>query len=70
MMFRIIPKGGNVNACFADLNRDGKVDITDLSILLYNWGKPKNALADLNHDARVNITDFSILLYYWGKCAQ
>jgi len=37
----------------------------DFSILLYNWGIPKNPTADLNGDGRVNLTDFSIMLYYW-----
>lgn len=51
-----------------DLNKDGKVNMTDFSILLYFWGKTtKGALdtADLNKDGKVNIVDLSILLYYW-----
>ncbi|KKU47565.1 hypothetical protein A3H10_02095 [Candidatus Uhrbacteria bacterium RIFCSPLOWO2_12_FULL_46_10] len=68
--FRVIPKGahGTPGSCPADLNDDNRVDITDLSILLYNWGTPKNTRADYNKDGRVDIVDFSILLYYWGTC--
>ena len=48
----------------ADLNHDGKVNLTDFSILLYYWNT-NNECADLNHDGKVNLIDFSILLYYW-----
>lgn len=49
----------------ADFSQDGLVDLTDFSVLLYNWGKPKNKLADLNNDSKVDLIDFSILLYFW-----
>ena len=48
-----------------DMNTDNKVNLVDFSILLYNWGVPKNPAADLNSDGKVNLTDFSIMLYYW-----
>ncbi len=48
----------------ADLNHDGKVNITDFSILLYYWNS-NNACADQNHDGSVNLIDFSIMMYYW-----
>lgn len=52
----------------ADLNRDGKVNLTDFSILLFWWnsdGGNSDPSADINGDARVNLTDFSILLFNW-----
>lgn len=49
----------------ADLNADKKVDLVDFSILLYNWGEPKNPKADLNNDGIVDLVDFSIMLYWW-----
>lgn len=52
----------------ADLNRDGKVNLTDFSILLFWWntdGGNSNPSADINGDAKVNLTDFSILLFNW-----
>ncbi len=52
----------------ADLNRDGKVNLTDFSILLFWWntdGGNSDPSADINADAKVNLTDFSILLFNW-----
>jgi hypothetical protein len=48
----------------ADLNRDGKVNLVDFSILLFHWGT-NDIVADLNQDAKINLTDFSILLFNW-----
>lgn len=52
-------------ARIADLSKDGTVDLVDFSILLYNWGAPKNTLTDINKDGIVDLVDFSILLYWW-----
>lgn len=56
-------------ACSAhgDINNDGKVNITDFSILMYFWNKtnPANPCADVNNDSKVDLKDFSILLYWW-----
>lgn len=52
----------------ADLNSDGKVNLTDFSILLFWWntdGGSSNPPADINDDGRVTLTDFSILLFNW-----
>ncbi len=48
----------------ADLNGDGRVNITDFSILLY-WWNSGNQCADQNQDGAVNLTDFSIMMFYW-----
>lgn len=48
----------------ADLNQDGKVNITDFSILLYYWNTD-NDCADQNNSGNVDLIDFSIMLYYW-----
>lgn len=58
-------KGSTLNA---DLNRDGKVNLTDFSILLFWWngtGGDSDPPADINRDGRVTLTDFSILLFNW-----
>jgi cysteine-rich repeat protein len=47
-----------------DLNRDGKVNLTDFSMLLFRWNG-NDSLADLNRDGKVGIADFSILLFNW-----
>ena len=49
----------------SDLNSDQKINLIDFSIILYNWGTPKNSAADLNNDGKVNLIDFSIMLYWW-----
>lgn len=48
----------------ADLNKDGRVNLIDFSILLYWWHR-SNEYADQNGDGTVNLIDFSIMLYYW-----
>jgi len=49
-----------------DLNTDGKVNITDLSIILTNFGKA-NRSGDVNSDGKVDIKDLSIILSHWLK---
>ena len=57
----------NLNCDFKIIKtvRRDVINFIDVSILLYNWGKPKNARPDLNNDGTVNYKDLSILLYYW-----
>lgn len=55
-------------AMTADLNVDGKVNLTDFSILLFWWntaGGDSNPPADINSDGSVSLTDFSIMLFNW-----
>ena len=52
----------------ADLNRDGRVNLIDFSILLFWWntdGGTSDPPADINADGRVSLTDFSIMVYNW-----
>jgi hypothetical protein len=52
----------------SDLNRDGKVNLIDFSILLFHWntnGGNSNPPADINGDGRVSLTDFSIMIFNW-----
>lgn len=62
--FYVGSKGTASKCAGADLNGDKRVNLTDFSILLYNWGT-NNECSDQNHDGRVNLTDFSIMMYYW-----
>jgi len=48
----------------ADINSDGKVDVTDLGILLSNWGA--SGSADINNDGKVDVVDLGILLSNWS----
>lgn len=57
------------NCSNGDLNGDGHVNITDLSILLSHYGTTTGATCstgDDNGDGAVNITDLSILLSNFG----
>jgi hypothetical protein len=51
----------------SDFNGDGRINLVDFSILLFNWNKTSlaNPRADINKDGIVNLVDFSILLYDW-----
>jgi hypothetical protein len=52
----------------SDLNRDGRVNLTDFSILIFWWGGTggnSNPPADINQNGRVGLEDFSILLFNW-----
>lgn len=59
--------GDVVPDCYADLNADFVVDVSDLLILLGEWGTP-GSIADLNHDGTVDVSDLLILLSSWGDC--
>jgi len=52
-------------AAGGDLNSDRKVDVTDLGILLSNWGSSDSA--DINNDGVVDVVDLGILLSNWGS---
>lgn len=52
-----------------DLNCDGRVNLTDFSVLLFFWKQhaPSNTRADINTDGIVDIRDLSIMLFWWTK---
>jgi len=52
-----------------DLNNDGLVDLTDLSIL-FRWWNSNNAAGDVNGDGAVDVYDLSILLFNWNTMPQ
>lgn len=62
--FAISKLGGEAICKEADLNGDGRVNLTDFSILLFHWGTA-NACADQNQNGKVDLIDFSIMMYYW-----
>ena len=53
----------------ADINEDKHVNVTDLSILLSDWGQSAASAgrADINGDGTVNVFDLSILLGEFGS---
>lgn len=62
--FHVGKIGGEAACAEADLNHDGRVNLTDFSILLYYWGTD-NECADQNQNGTVDLVDFSIMMYYW-----
>ena len=66
--------------CFGDAVVDGKVNVTDLLLLLASWGNcpspctigqindPDDCSADLNRSCIVNVSDLLNLLGAWGPC--
>lgn len=62
--FSVNHAGGTAVCPEADLNKDSRVNLTDFSILLYNWGTD-NACSDQNQNGKVDLIDFSIMMYYW-----
>ena len=55
--------------CDADLDGDGSVGVTDLLILLANWGRCadcNDCPADLDDDCTVGVIDLIMLLSNWG----
>lgn len=56
--------GIETNCQRSDANKDSKINLTDFSILLFNWGKsgPKG---DINKDGIVNLVDFSMMMFCW-----
>lgn len=47
-----------------DINRDGRVDLVDFSIFVFNWNTAA-VIADFNQDGIVDLADFSIMLFAW-----
>ena len=62
--FHVGKVGGEAACAEADLNHDGRVNLTDFSILLFHWGTD-NECADQNQNGTVDLVDFSIMMYYW-----
>lgn len=63
--FAVAEKAAAAGACTgADLNQDGRIDLTDLSIMMFWWNK-KSDCVDINLDGIVDLTDLSIMMYWW-----
>ena len=54
-----------------DLNSDGEINISDLNMVLIDWGKSPDDINDLradsNGDGKVDIVDLNTILIDWGK---
>lgn len=59
-----------LNTKLADLNKDGKIDIADFTLLANAYGTAAgqsgfDERADINKDGKVNIADLAMLGSYW-----
>ena len=54
--------------CLANLDGDNDVDVTDLLILITNFGSTGSLIGDLDGDQDVDITDLIALIAAWGDC--
>lgn len=58
-----------INACLADVNGDGAVDMDDAFEVLGAWGPCDDACpADVDCNGRVNLTDLAMVFWNWGPC--
>jgi hypothetical protein len=58
------------NACSADFNSSGLVEVVDLAILLGNFGCAENCIANLDDIEGVNVSDVSIFLQFFGSTCE
>ncbi len=54
--------------CDADLDSNGDVGVTDLLILLANWGPCAGCPGDLDGNGSADVVDLLALLAAWGAC--
>ena len=55
--------------CPADLDQDGVVSGSDLTIILSQWGcRGEQCEGDLNDDGVINGADLTVILSNWGSC--
>jgi hypothetical protein len=54
-------------ACLADINSDGYVNVTDLLVVIDQWGSTDSP-ADINFDGIVDVSDLLIVVGNWGAC--
>jgi hypothetical protein len=61
-----VPEELSTDCSRGDLDGDGVVDMTDLSILLF-WWERSNDCTDQNDDGIIDMVDASILFYWWTE---
>ncbi|GAA5511547.1 hypothetical protein Dcar01_00258 [Deinococcus carri] len=54
------PTAARLRLSGADLNGDGKIDLTDLALLMNNYGKSGVTVGDLNQDRKVDDADLRL----------
>ncbi len=56
----------DVEPILGDVNGDGVVDVTDLLLMISDWGSCADCPSDVNNDGYVNVTDILIAIGNWG----
>jgi hypothetical protein len=57
---------GDVEPIPGDVNGDGVVNVTDLLLMIGDWGPCAGCPTDVNNDGYVNVTDLLIAIANWG----
>ena len=61
-------KNTNARTCLGDVNFDSEVDVSDLLILIGDWGPCIACPSDLDGDGFVRVNDILMLISNWGAC--
>jgi len=62
----VINQDNNEGSSKSDMNKDGRVNIVDFSIMAYWYKRPSPPPEqDLNGDGKVDLVDFSIMAFHW-----
>lgn len=56
------------NACPADIDGDGTVDVNDLLAVIGDWGSCPDCDTDINDDTVVDVNDVLSVIAAWGPC--
>jgi len=60
------------NPCYEDVDGNGIVNVSDLLILISNWGNCQGCTeevpGDVNFDDAVNVNDLLLIVSAWGPC--
>ena len=54
--------------CIADITKDAVVDVSDLLVVIDQWGQSKSK-ADISGDGIVDVTDLLEVVGNWGECS-
>ncbi len=53
-------------ACPGDADGDGSVGLSDIAVVINNWGAVGESPGDLDHDHLVGLSDIAIIINNWG----
>jgi len=60
--------GGDTNDCPGDVDGSGVVNVSDLLLVISDWGPCGGCDSDVNEDGTVNVTDLLEIIASWGPC--